>query len=128
MPGYGYAKVSKTQRDEWTTLMFDYLRGRPTLQCVFILVDSRHGIKDSDIDLMKMLDETAVQYRIVLTKSDKTKSHELKNITEDISALLKKHAAGFPGVQATSANKGNGLPELRATIASYAADAPKADY
>lgn len=89
MPGYGYAKVSKTQRDAWTQLVFDYLRGRPTLQCVFILIDARHGLKDSDIMLMEMLDETAVQYRIVLTKTDKVKSQELSRISEKLQPLLK---------------------------------------
>jgi len=120
MPGYGYAKVSKTQRDDWTQLIFDYLRGRPTLQCVFILIDSRHGLKDTDIELMKMLDETAVQYRIVFTKSDKSKTAELKTLTDDTVAVLKKHAAAFPKILATSSNKGTGLAELRATIAGYA--------
>ena len=67
MPGYGYAKVSKRQREEWTTLIFDYLRGRPTLRTVFILVDGRHGLKDTDEELMTMLDDAAVSYQIVLT-------------------------------------------------------------
>ena len=121
MPGYGYAKVSKTQRDAWTQLVFDYLRGRPTLQCVFILIDTRHGLKDSDITLMEMLDETAVQYRIVLTKTDKVKSQELAKISEKITATLKKHAAAFPQVLPTSANKGVGLPEFRGVLNAYAA-------
>ncbi|MCB1720549.1 MAG: YihA family ribosome biogenesis GTP-binding protein [Rhodospirillales bacterium] len=121
MPGYGYAKVSKTQRDAWTQLVFDYLRGRPTLQCVFILIDTRHGLKDSDITLMEMLDETAVQYRIVLTKTDKVKSQELAKISEKITATLKKHAAAFPQVLPTSANKGVGLPEFRVVLNAYAA-------
>ena len=119
MPGYGYAKVSKTQRDEWTQLIFDYLRGRPNLRCVFIMIDARHGLKDSDITLMKMLDETAVQYRIILTKADKTKNQELEALKTKIQATLKKHAAGNPTVTATSAHKGGGLPEFRAIIASY---------
>ena len=120
MPGYGYAKVSKTQRDAWTQLIFDYLRGRPTLRCVFILIDSRHGLKDTDIELMKMLDETAVQYRIILTKTDKVKNEELKKVTDKITATLKTHAAAFPVLTATSAHKGGGIPEARAVIASYA--------
>lgn len=121
MPGYGYAKVSKTQRDDWTQLIFDYLRGRATLRCVFILIDSRHGLKDTDIELMKMLDETAVQYRIILTKTDKVKSQDLKKVSEEIIAVLKKHAAGFPDILPTSAEKGLGIPECRAVLASYAA-------
>lgn len=119
MPGYGYAKVSKTKRDAWTQLVFDYLRGRPTLRCVFILIDSRHGLKDTDIDLMNMLDETAVQYRIILTKSDKVKRQELEKVSENIIKTLKKHAAAYPGILATSSEKGGGLPEFRTVIASY---------
>ena len=121
MPGYGYAKVSKEQRDEWTQLIFDYLRGRPTLRCVFILIDSRHGLKDSDIELMKMLDETAVQYRIILTKADKAKTTELEKRIKDIEATVKKHPAAFPKTLPTSANKGRGIEEFRAVIAGYAA-------
>ncbi len=78
MPGYGYAKVSKEKIAKWTQLIFDYLRGRPTLRCVFILIDARHGLKDSDLDLMKMLDQAAVSYRIVLTKTDKVENEHLK--------------------------------------------------
>ncbi len=119
MPGYGYAKVSKTKRDAWTQLVFDYLRGRPTLRCVFILIDSRHGLKDTDIELMKMLDETAVQYRIILTKTDKVKNQELVKVSDKTIATLQTHAAGFPGVLPTSAEKGMGIPECRAVLASY---------
>jgi GTP-binding protein len=120
MPGYGYAKVSKGQRDDWTQLIFDYLRGRPTLRCVFILIDSRHGLKDSDIYLMKMLDETAVQYRIILTKTDKVKREALEKVSNNIIAVLKTHAAAYPSLIATSAEKGMGLPECRASLLSYA--------
>ena len=119
MPGYGYAKVSKSQRDEWTQLIFDYLRGRPTLQTVLILVDARHGLKDTDETLMDMLDETAVQYRIILTKSDKVKIPELEKHTENIEAKLKKRPAAYPKISTTSSVKGYGIPELRATILSY---------
>ncbi len=119
MPGYGYAKVSKEQRDAWTQLIYDFLRGRPTLRCVFILIDSRHGLKESDIYLMKMLDETAVSYRIILTKCDKVKTQERDKILESIAKTLKKHAAAHPVITVTSAIKGYGLPELRAVIASY---------
>ncbi|MGH1398720.1 MAG: ribosome biogenesis GTP-binding protein YihA/YsxC [Alphaproteobacteria bacterium] len=119
MPGYGYAKVSKSQRDAWTQLIFDYLRGRPTLRCVFILIDARHGLKDSDITLMEMLDEAAVTYRIILTKSDKVKREELEKVTNKTLEVIKKHAAAFPALHATSSHKGGGLPELRAILASY---------
>ena len=120
MPGYGYAKVSKTKRNEWNILIRDYLRGRPTLRCVLILVDSRHGLKESDIELMKMLDETAVSYRIVLTKSDKVKNRELEKTISWIKAILKNHMAAYPEILATSSIKSGGLAELRAEIMSYA--------
>lgn len=119
MPGYGYAKVSKEKVSEWTKLIFAYLRGRPTLRCVFILIDSRHGLKDADLDLMKMLDEAAVSYRIVLTKTDKIKSQDLAKVTANIEKTLKNHPAAFPLVLATSSEKGAGLPELRAVMAAY---------
>lgn len=119
MPGYGYAKVSKEQRDDWTKLIFDYLRGRPTLRCVFILIDSRHGLKDSDIMLMEMLDEAAVTYRIILTKTDKTKSAELEKVSKKTLDTIKKHAAAYPSLHATSSVKGSGMAELKAIINTY---------
>lgn len=118
MPGYGYAQVSKKQRKDWERLIFDYLRGRASLRCVFVLVDSRHGLKDSDTDLMSMLDAAAVPYRIVLTKCDKAKG--LEALCTDIRAALKKHPAAWPDILATSTVKGTGIPELRAIIAGYA--------
>lgn len=119
MPGYGYAKVSKEKVSNWTKLIFAYLRGRPTLRCVFILVDARHGLKDSDFELMKMLDESAVSYRIVLTKSDKVKTQDIDAVLESIHAVLKKHPAAYPQVHVTSSEKGYGIPELRAIAAGY---------
>ncbi len=120
LPGYGYAKVSKTQKQQWNTLIRDYLRGRPTLRCVFILIDSRHGLKDSDREIMKMLDETAVSYRIVLTKTDKTKQAQRDKLIASIQAELKTHGAAMNEVMLTSAHAGSGLEELRAVIAGYA--------
>lgn len=117
MPGYGYAKVSKTQRSAWETLIFDYLRGRPNLRCVFILVDSRHGLKDSDKSLMEMLDIAAVQYRIVLTKCDKGK--KLDALTQSLEKTLKKHPAALNYIHRTSAIKKTGLEDLRATILDF---------
>ncbi len=116
MPGYGYAKVSKTKRDSWEDLIRDYLRGRATLRCVFVLVDSRHGFKDTDHDIMDMLDETAVPYRIILTKADKGKKGELADITGAVKAALKKHTAGFPEPSLTSAHENEGIAELRALV------------
>lgn len=116
MPGYGYAKVSKSLVNAWTKLIKAYLRGRPTLRCCFILIDSRHGLKDSDIELMDMLDETAVPYRIVLTKVDKVKDEHLAKILSSLQGVLKKHPAAFPDIAVTSANKKTGLEELREII------------
>lgn len=121
MPGYGYAKVSKTQKDEWNQLIRDYLRGRPNLRCTFILVDARHGLKDSDKEMMEMLDEAGASYRIVLTKTDKVKDQKLKFFTDQIEAEWKKHAAAFPNILATSSVKSHGLDELKAVIAGYGA-------
>lgn len=112
MPGYGYAKVSKKQRKEWTNLIFDYLRGRPNLRCVYILVDGRHGLKDSDIEMMTMLDKAAVSYRIILTKCDKEKENHGVSIEE----TLKKHPCAFPSVLKTSAHKKTNIDILRAVI------------
>lgn len=120
MPGYGYAKVSKEKRDAWTQLIFDYLRGRANLRCVFILIDARHGLKDSDIVLMKMLDEAAVSYRIVFTKSDKVKNQDRERVVNATQEIIKKHGAAHPVLHITSANKDYGLKELRAIMKSYA--------
>ncbi len=116
MPGYGYAKVSKTTREKWNRLIKSYLRGRPNLRMVFILIDGRHGLKESDEDLMKMLDEAAVSYRIILTKCDKSKKDEIEKIETDLRACLKKHIAAHPEFHRTSALKGKGIAEFRAII------------
>lgn len=116
MPGYGYAKVSKDVRDNWDKLIFEYLRGRPNLRSVLIMIDSRHGLKESDIHLMGMLDKAAVNYRIVLTKADKSSKKELAAMEQKILDALKKHPAAFPGVHVTSAEKGEGLETLRAML------------
>ena len=116
MPGYGYAKVSKKQRSEWDKLIHQYLRGRSNLRAVFILVDARHGLKDSDEKLMTMLDETAVPYRIVFTKCDKTKKTEFEKHIKDLQVVLKKHPAAYPDFYETSSLKDQGLDILRAAI------------
>lgn len=116
MPGYGYAKVSKAQKKQWNFLIRDYLRGRQTLRCVLLLIDSRHGLKDSDEEIMQMLDECAVAYRIVLTKADKSKAAETQIIQNEIEAILKKHPAAFPEPVLTSSHEGVGIAALRALI------------
>lgn len=119
MPGYGYAKVSKSIRKEWLKLIRSYLSGRASLRCVMILIDARHGLKDTDEELMTMLDETAVSYRIILTKTDKVKQQELSSLIEDIETKLKKRAAAYPQVLTTSSHKNFGIDTLRAYIASF---------
>ncbi len=121
MPGYGYAKVSKAQKEEWDSLIREYLRGRPTLRCVFILIDARHGIKPNDLEIMKMLDETAVCYRIVLTKADKTKQAQRDALAKNISAELKKHGAAMNEILFTSSHGETGIEELRAVISRFIA-------
>ena len=121
MPGYGYAKVSKTKIAAWTELIFAYLKGRATLRCVFILVDARHGLKSSDEELMDMLDKAAVSYRVVMTKIDKVKDQDLEKTTDTIKTALKKHGAAHPEVVGTSSHKNHGIPELQAVIMGYAA-------
>ena len=116
MPGYGYAKVSKARKKEWNFLIRDYLRGRQTLRCVLLLIDSRHGFKDTDEDIMKMLDECAVSYRVVLTKADKSKAAETSVMQEQIEDVLKKHPAAFPQPILTSSHEGSGIAELRALV------------
>lgn len=121
LPGYGFAKVSKSQVAEWTRLMKTYLRGRPNLRRVCLLVDSRHGIKNSDREMMAMLDEAAVSYVIVLTKADKLTQAACQDIWDATQAAIRPHVAAYPEVFLSSAEKGFGLPELRAHIAVFAA-------
>lgn len=116
MPGYGYAKVSKTTREKWNRLIKGFLRGRATLRCVFILIDGRHGLKESDEELMTMLDEAAVSYRVVFTKCDKSKKSEMDKYIADLQSKSKKHAALHPEFYFTSSNKNTGIDELRAAI------------
>ncbi len=118
MPGYGYAKVSKTQSAAWNNLIRAYLRGRSSLRCVFVLIDSRHGLKEGDDDVMNLLDEAGVSYRILLTKCDELKKPDLANVTTETEAALTKHPAAFPNVICTSARETLNIPELRATILS----------
>ena len=115
MPGYGYAKVSKEQRNQWSALIDSYFKTRKNLRCVFILVDSRHGLKDSDRDIMKLLNSYAVSYRIVFTKSDK--SRQLDKLIKETELELKSNHAAFNSVLVTSSIKKRGLEDLQETIA-----------
>ncbi len=116
MPGYGYAQAPKKLVRQWQGLIRDYLLGRPTLKRVFVLIDSRHGLKENDIAMMTMLDECAISYQIVLTKADKISKTAGTQLVTDITEILKKHGAAHPVVHQTSSEKMQGIPELRAEI------------
>lgn len=120
LPGYGYAKVSRKDVEAWTKLTRDFLRGRTVLRRVCLLVDSRHGLKSSDIEVMDLLDEAAVIYQIVLTKTDKVKQSALVDVVSKVSLAIKKRPAAHPSVLATSSETGAGLAELRAELAAFA--------
>jgi GTP-binding protein len=122
MPGYGFAKAPKEKVAAWTKLVRAYLSGRPTLRRVFLLIDSRHGIKPPDREIMEMLDETAVPYQVVLTKGDKINEPSLEQVRLATEKALSAHPAAFPIVLATSSEKGTGIEELRATIAALLRD------
>ncbi len=118
LPGFGYAKVSRTQAEAWMKLTRSYLRGRPSLRRVFLLVDARRGLMDTDEEVMAMLDGSAVTYQILLTKVDKLSKGEAEALQTDIETKLKKHGAAHPFVIVTSSEKGWGIPELRAEISA----------
>jgi len=120
LPGYGFAKAPKHKVAAWTQLTRAFLRGRATLRRVFILIDSRHGLKDVDLELMSMLDETAVTYQLVLTKTDKLKKGQLSRVRAATLQAITKRPAAFPIVALTSAEKSDGIDTLRAEIASLA--------
>jgi GTP-binding protein len=120
MPGYGYARAPKAQVADWTRLIFDFLRGRATLRRVYVLVDARHGLKDSDVEALKLLDKAAVSYQVVLTKTDKVTPTELVRVVNETNESLKKRPAAHPEVLGTSAADGAGIAELRAELARLA--------
>ena len=120
-PGYGFAEAPKAQVEAWTRLVRDYLRGRPNLLRVLLLIDCRHGLKDADRTMMKLLDEAAVSYQAVLTKADKIKPPRLAAMVAETEAELAAHAAAFARVLATSSQGGSGIPELKAELALLAA-------
>jgi GTP-binding protein len=116
MPGYGFAKAPIKVVERWKQLVRTYLRGRAVLKRTLVLVDARHGPKAVDLEMMKMLDEAAVGYRLVLTKADKIKASELAAVLAATEAEARKHPAAFPVVHVTSAEKGMGIPDLRAAV------------
>jgi GTP-binding protein len=118
MPGYGYAVASKTKVLAWTALIHAYLQGRASLARVYVLIDSRHGLKEIDSEVMTTLDRAAVSYQIVLTKIDQIGRADLQARIEAVHAVLPKHPAAYPQVLATSSRTGEGMPDLRAAIVS----------
>jgi GTP-binding protein len=120
MPGYGFAEAPKDMVSRWTKLVFDYLRGRVTLKRVFVLIDSRHGLKKNDLDVLDLLDKAAVSYQIVLTKTDKIKPPAVEKLIAATAEAIRKRPAAFPVIHATSSEKGDGIAGLQAEIASLA--------
>ena len=120
MPGYGFAKAPVKVVERWKNLVKSYLRGRQVLARNLVLVDSRHGLKDVDREMMRMLDEAAVGYRIVLTKADKVKASDLERVAGKVAEEARKHPAAYPELHLTSAEKGMGIAALRAAVVADA--------
>ena len=118
LPGYGYANAPVTVVEKWQKLLKAYLSGRQTLRRAFVLIDSRHGIKKVDEEILGLLDTSAVTFQVVLTKADKVKEKDRKKVLEQVRSALSKHPAAFPEVVLTSSEKGQGIDTLRAIIAT----------
>ena len=117
MPGYGYARAGKAVKQDWQGMMFEYLRGRPTLRSVMLLLDARIEVKDADVAVMELLDRAAVTFQIVLTKVDAVKPAAMERKLAEAKALARAHPAAHPDVVATSSETGEGIEALRAAIA-----------
>ena len=122
MPGYGYAAAAKSKIAAWTELIHAYLRGRANLARVYVLVDARHGLKDTDAPMLDTLGKAAVSHQIVLTKADALPAAELARRVSEVEAALAQRPAAFPVVLATSAHEGGGIAELRAAVARLLAE------
>ena len=116
LPGYGYAAASEKQVKTWNDRVFMYLRSRPNLRRVFLLIDSRRGLKQTDIDVMRLLDKAAVSYQLVLTKTDKLNETELHNIFNAVNQKMSEFIACHPQLLATSAEKKQGLTDVRVSL------------
>jgi GTP-binding protein len=116
MPGYGFAKAPKSVVDAWTKLIFSYLQGRSTLRRVYVLIDSRHGLKKNDEEVLDLLDKAAVSYQLVLTKSDKIKPPALIKLQDATLKAIEKRPAAFPEIVSTSSEKGAGIDDLKSAI------------
>lgn len=124
LPGYGYAQAPKGQIADWNALVNAYLKGRTVLRRTCVLVDSRHGLKDSDVEIMTMLDKAAVNYQVVLTKADKIGPRALEAINAAVAAAIAKRPAAHPEILSTSSESGLGIGQLRATLAALALNVP----
>ncbi|HET7410398.1 MAG TPA: ribosome biogenesis GTP-binding protein YihA/YsxC [Paracoccaceae bacterium] len=124
LPGYGFAEAPVAKVAAWQALLKAYLAGRPTLARTFVLVDSRHGLKPVDHEIMELLDKAAVVFQVVLTKADKPAAGALARTAEAVAGGLARHPAAFPELRVTAAEKGRGIPELRATIAGLMRGGP----
>ena len=117
LPGYGFAKAPREEKSYWNELVNHYLRTRPKLRCVCLLIDGRHGTLTNDLEMMKLLDRAAANYRIILTKADKVKPSEVETIRQQIEETVKTHPAANPSVLITSSDKATGIDELRMFLA-----------
>ncbi|MGC9369548.1 MAG: ribosome biogenesis GTP-binding protein YihA/YsxC [Paracoccaceae bacterium] len=118
LPGYGYAEAPVAVVEKWQRLLKAYLQGRQTLRRAFVLIDHRHGIKKVDEEILALLDQAAVPFQVVLTKSDKVKAKDRERVLDQVRKALAKHPAAFPEIVATSSEKGDGIATLRAIIAT----------
>lgn len=119
MPGYGYAAVSKTKLKLFSQLILDYLKGRVPLKRVFLLIDSRHGLKPPDLSVMETLDKSAISYQLILTKTDKCSPTHLEQLSISLTETLKTHPAAFPVLLSTSSVDKSGIEQVRETIAAF---------
>ena len=122
MPGYGFAAAGKEKVAEWTRLIKAYLRGRQNLARVYVLIDSRHGLKALDLEVLNLLDVAAVSYQVVLTKGDEPKAADLSRTVEATAKALSKRPAAFPEIRTTSSRTGREIEDLRADIARLLAE------
>ena len=118
LPGYGYANAPLAVVEKWQRLLKNYLSGRPNLRLAFVLIDSRHGIKPVDEEIMQLMNRSALTFQVVMTKADKIKDHERDRVLEQVRGKLAKHPAAFPELILTSSEKGEGIATLRAVISS----------
>ena len=122
MPGYGYAAAAKSKIAAWTELIHAYLLGRRNLARVYVLIDARHGLKDTDTPTLKALSEAAVSHQVILTKADAVKKSDLSGRIAEVEAAIAKRPAAFPGVLVTSAEEGTGVQDVRAAVARLLAE------